>query len=101
MLGDGDRWGLNIHWSDEQPRALETGGGIFQALPLLGPAPFAVVSGDIWTDYKLARLRHVKCDYAHLVMVSNPAHHPEGDLSLRGGRLRSTGEPELPPSVSQ
>jgi MurNAc alpha-1-phosphate uridylyltransferase len=92
-LGAGDRWNLTLRYSEEPPEALETGGGIFQALPLLGPAPFAVVSGDIWTDFKLARLRHVKCDYAHLVMVPNPTHHPEGDLSLRGGRLRSTGEP--------
>ncbi len=94
-LGDGDRWGLRIHYSEEPPDALETGGGIFQALPLLGPAPFAVISGDIWCDYPLARLRHVKCDRAHLVMVPNPEHHPEGDLALQHGRLRSTGENRL------
>ncbi len=91
-LGDGSRWGLSIAYSDEQPEPLETGGGIFQALPLLGPAPFAVVSGDIWTDYPYDRLRHVKCDVAHLVMVPNPPHHPDGDLALGGGRLRSEGD---------
>lgn len=92
-LGGGERWGLSLRYSEEPPTALETGGGIFQALPLLGPAPFAVLSGDTWSDFPLGRLRHVKCDYAHLVMVPNPPHHPEGDLALSGGRLRTQGEP--------
>lgn len=91
-LGNGARWGIRIHYSEEPPEALETGGGIFQALPLLGPAPFAVISGDIWCDYPLGRLRNVKCDRAHLVMVPNPAHHPAGDLALRNGRLRTSGD---------
>ncbi len=90
-LGDGERWGVNIRWSDEQPRALETGGGIFKALPLLGNGPFLVVNGDIKTDYPFARLRAVKCDYAHLVMVPNPGHNPEGDFALHGGRIRRDG----------
>jgi MurNAc alpha-1-phosphate uridylyltransferase len=90
-LGDGSRWGLNIHWSDEQPAALETGGGIFKALPLLGTAPFLVVNGDVWTDYPFARLRAVKCDWAHLVMVPNPQHNPGGDFALHGGRLSEQG----------
>ena len=92
VLGDGGRWGLNIHWSDEQPRALETGGGIFKALPLLGSAPFLVVNGDIWTDYPCARLRAVKCDWAHLVLVPNPDHNPEGDFSLQAARVRADGK---------
>jgi MurNAc alpha-1-phosphate uridylyltransferase len=90
-LGDGSRWGVHIHWSDEQPAALETGGGIFKALPLLGAGPFLVVNGDIWTDYAFARLRAVKCDWAHLVMVPNPAHNPDGDFALAGARLRADG----------
>ena len=94
-LGDGSRWGLSIHWSDEQPRALETGGGIFKALPLLGAAPFLVVNGDIWTDYPLARLRAVKCDWAHLVMVPNPDHNPAGDFALKADRVSNTGAPML------
>jgi MurNAc alpha-1-phosphate uridylyltransferase len=91
QLGDGERWGLRIHWSVEPPKALETGGGIFQALPLLGSGPFLVINGDIFTDYPLARLRHIKCDRAHLVLVPNPGHNPAGDFSLQGARLRSTG----------
>jgi MurNAc alpha-1-phosphate uridylyltransferase len=94
-LGDGSSWGVTIHWSEEPPEALETGGGIFQALPLLGPGPFAVVSGDTWCDYPLEQLRSVKCDRAHLVLVSNPPHHPSGDFALTGGRLRTAGEPRF------
>lgn len=95
-LGDGSRWGIHIHWSDEQPEALETGGGIFKALPLLGGGPFLVVNGDLWTDYPLARLRAVKCDWAHLVMVPNPPQHPAGDFALQGARVRE-GDPERQP----
>jgi MurNAc alpha-1-phosphate uridylyltransferase len=94
-LGDGSRWGITIHWSDEQPEALETGGGIFKALPLLGSAPFLVINGDLWTDYPFARLRAVKCDWAHLVMVPNPAHNPDGDFALSGARIRDTGDRKL------
>jgi MurNAc alpha-1-phosphate uridylyltransferase len=91
VLGDGSRWGVHIHWSNEQPEALETGGGIFQALPLLGAGPFLVVNGDVWTDYPFGRLRAVKCDWAHLVMVPNPGHNPAGDFALHGARLREDG----------
>jgi MurNAc alpha-1-phosphate uridylyltransferase len=90
-LGDGERWGINIHWSDEQPEALETGGGLFKALPFLGAAPFLAINGDLWTGYPLAALRAVKCDWAHLVMVPNPGHNPAGDFSLEGGRIREQG----------
>lgn len=91
-LGDGSRWDIHLHWSDEQPAALETGGGIFQALPLLGPGPFLVVNGDLWTDYPFERLRAVKCDRAHLVLVPNPPHNPHGDFALQTGRVREDGE---------
>jgi len=90
-LGDGGRWGVHIHWSVEPPAALETGGGIFQALPFLGAGPFLVVNGDLWTDYPFARLRAVKCDWAHLVMVPNPGHNTAGDFALHGARLREDG----------
>jgi len=93
-LGDGARWGVHIHYSPEPPGALETGGGIFQALSLLGGSPFAVINGDIWCDYPLAQLRAVKCDLAHLVLVPNPDHNPGGDFALQAGRLRPAGEPQ-------
>jgi MurNAc alpha-1-phosphate uridylyltransferase len=92
QLGNGERWGVRIHWSVEPPEALETGGGIFQALPLLGNGPFLVINGDIYTDYPLARLRNIKCDQAHLVLVPNPAHNPKGDFALQGARIHNTGE---------
>jgi len=92
VIGDGGRWGVTIHWSDEQPEALETGGGICKALPLLGPSPFLVVNADIWTDYPFKRLRAVKCDWAHLVMIPNPAFKPQGDFALLQGRVRNCGD---------
>jgi len=83
FLGDGARYGVAIRYSEERPRALETAGGIFQALPLLGPGPFAVVNGDVYTDYPFARLGlGAGCD-AHLVLVPNPPQHPRGDFGLR------------------
>jgi len=87
-LGDGSRFDVQIKWSKEAP-ALETAGGIKHALPLLGDAPFLLVNGDIWTDYDFARLRHPlaeDCD-AHLVLVDNPPHHPQGDFALSEGKI--------------
>ena len=94
-IGDGRRWNITIHWSDEQPEALETGGGIHKALPLLGSSPFLVVNGDIRTDYPFSRLRAIKCDWAHLVMIPNPPQHPTGDFSLHNARVRNEGENKL------
>ena len=91
-LGSGTDWGLNIHYSQEPEGALDTGGGIQQALPMLGNAPFAVINGDVFCNYPLARLRAVKCDRVHLVLVPNPEHNPEGDFSLRGGYVGLTGQ---------
>ncbi|AKA22105.1 N-acetylmuramate alpha-1-phosphate uridylyltransferase MurU [Pseudomonas chlororaphis] len=91
-LGDGSRFGLSIRYSPES-EPLETGGGIFRALPLLGEEPFLVVNGDIWTDYDFATLRRPLAGLAHLVMVDNPAHHPTGgDFCLDNGLLHD-GEP--------
>ncbi len=90
-LGDGSRYGLSIQYSDESQQALETAGGIINALPLLGSAPFLVVNADIWTDYPFAQLvakAQRKVDYwAHLVLVNNPEHHPAGDFSLKNDKL--------------
>ena len=89
VLGDGSRYGVTLHYSDEGPEPLETGGGIFRALPLLGSGPFVVLNGDIWTDYPYARLREVlqPPDLAHLVLVPNPAHNPNGDFVLERARI--------------
>lgn len=85
-LGAGDRFGVCINYSAEG-EPLETGGGIHRALPLLGDQPFAVVNGDIWTDYDFAALAQPLAGLAHLVLVDNPAHHPAGDFSLAEGRV--------------
>lgn len=88
-LGDGKDFGLRITYSPEgQP--LETGGGIYRALPLLGDAPFLVVNGDIWTDYNFNSLRVPLAGLAHLVLINNPPHHPEGDFSLIDGQVRDS-----------
>ncbi len=93
-LGDGSRFGARLQYSDEGEIALETGGGIYQALPLLGSEPFIVVSGDVWSDYPLrwltSRLR--QGDLAHFVMVHNPDYHRRGDFGLRDERIIDDGE---------
>ena len=95
-LGDGARWGLRIHYVYEGPTPLETGGGLLNALPLLGAAPFLVVNGDIWTDADFAALPAEPSGLAHLLLVDNPSHHPQGDFSLDAeGLLHATGTPRL------
>jgi len=86
-LGDGRQLGLSIRYSPEG-EPLETGGGIFRALPLLGDEPFLVVNGDIWTDCDFTALRGAIDGLAHLVLVDNPLHHPAGDFALVGGEVR-------------
>lgn len=93
LLGSGERYGVTIYYSSEGT-ALETGGGIFRALPLLGDAPFVVVNGDVWCDYPYARLREIHTTGAHLVLVPNPPQHPVGDFLLRGGEVLGEGEGE-------
>jgi len=94
-LGDGNQFGAHIRYSPEA-QALETAGGIANALPLLGDAPFAVINGDICCDYDFAQLpQHAtvlaSCgDTAHLVMVDNPPQHPNGDFCFDSGRLEPT-----------
>jgi len=92
-LGDGSRYGVSIQYSPEG-EPLETGGGIFRALPLLGDEAFVVVNGDIWTDYDFNALRQPIAGLAHLVLVDNPAHHPAGDFILVDGQVRD-GQPDV------
>jgi MurNAc alpha-1-phosphate uridylyltransferase len=89
-LGDGARFGAAISYSEEAPRALDTGGGIFRALPLLSPGPFAVVNGDIYTDFPLDTLAIAAQYDAHLVLVPNPSYL-RGDFGLERGEARSGG----------
>jgi N-acetyl-alpha-D-muramate 1-phosphate uridylyltransferase len=91
-LGDGSRWGLRIRYAYEGPNPLETGGGMLNALPLLGPEPFIAVSADIWSDYDYAALPVEPKGNAHLVMVPNPVWHHRGDFVLRDGRLHEDGD---------
>ncbi|MCH7376672.1 nucleotidyltransferase family protein [Aeromonas sp. MR19] len=88
-LGDGSAFGVQIHWSAEAS-ALETAGGIVQALPLLGPAPFLVINGDTWLDldYRTLVTQPLGEDLAHLWLVPNPPQHPGGDFSLNAGRVQ-------------
>jgi len=98
-LGDGDRYGLRITYSDEGPVALETGGGIFNAIQHLGPGPFLVVNGDTYTDIDLGAVRATAAEdtsagaLARIVLVPNPTQHPRGDFALEGDRVieRDTG----------
>jgi len=90
LLGDGGGFGLSIAYSEE-PEALDTAGGILQALPRLGER-FVVVNADIYTDYDFTRLRRADSP-AHLVLVENPVHHPEGDFSLEGSKVGNLDSP--------
>jgi MurNAc alpha-1-phosphate uridylyltransferase len=81
-LGNGQQYGANIQYSPEGEQALETAGGIINALPLLGGEVFLVVNGDIATDFPFAELKNQAVDLAHLVLVDNPEHHPQGDFCL-------------------
>ncbi|MBP8079053.1 MAG: nucleotidyltransferase family protein [Aeromonas sp.] len=90
-LGDGSALGVSIHWSAEES-ALETAGGIVQALPLLGSEPFLVINGDTWLDldYRALVSQPLGDDLAHLWLVPNPPQHPQGDFSLQAGRVLDT-----------
>lgn len=95
-LGDGSRWGLKLRYSYEGGTPLETGGGMWNAMPLLGDAPFIAVNGDIWSDYDFARLPKAFDGDAHIVLVDNPGHNTHGDFSLRDdGAVESDGPHRL------
>jgi len=86
-LGTGTAYGVRIVYSDEGPVPLETGGGIFRALSLLGSEPFLVVNGDVYTDFELGALALDETADAKIVLVPNPQHHPSGDFGLEGGTV--------------
>lgn len=107
-LGDGSRWGISITYSPEK-EPLETGGGIFRVLNWLSEKgePFVVINGDIMTDFDFSVLLDSNPTMAHLVLVPNPAHHPDGDfsclsdgtLSFRADRLTFSGISVLTPGL--
>lgn len=94
-VGKGEQYGLRVEYSPEVPEALETAGGIIQALPWLGAEPFIVINGDIWCDYPLQQLPQSPVGLAHLVMVDNPQHNPQGDFCLTDDWLQPEGETKL------
>ncbi|MCL2644913.1 MAG: nucleotidyltransferase family protein [Betaproteobacteria bacterium] len=100
-LGDGSAFGVCIRWSPEPPGALETAGGIRQAIQFLGGNPFLVVNGDIFCEADFTPLAQIAArlspenDLAHLLLIDNPDHNPQGDFSLDNGRAYADGEPRL------
>lgn len=98
-LGDGAQFGVRIVYSAEGETGLETGGGIYHALSLLTEAasdvPFLVVNGDVVTDIDFRQLPRQITGLAHLVLVPNPEHHPQGDFALQAGSVTDNGEPRL------
>ncbi len=101
-LGDGRAWNLCIRYSPEPEGALETAGGIANALDLLtegSETPFLVVNGDIWCDWDFGRAPALgqalaeHGDLAHLVLVPNPPQNPQGDFAIADGRVFDAGEP--------
>jgi MurNAc alpha-1-phosphate uridylyltransferase len=95
-LGDGSKYSLNISYTDEGEEALETAGGIINAMPQLGDEPFIVINGDIWSDYDLTRLINRCSEHeAHLVLVNNPEHNTAGDFAIEQGLIKNTGEKKL------
>lgn len=94
QLGDGSAFGVSIQYSDEG-EALETAGGIINALPILGDEPFLVVNGDIWCDLDYSKIETLNStSQAHLFLVNNPEHNPEGDFALKNNLIKNTGEPK-------
>ena len=95
-LGNGERWGLKIHFLYEGPEPLETGGGLVNARQLLGEQAFILVNGDVWSDYDFKNLPRQIKQLAHLVMVDPPAEKKVGDFYLdANGKLHTSGSPLL------
>ncbi|MDR1424511.1 MAG: nucleotidyltransferase family protein [Azoarcus sp.] len=100
-LGDGAACGVHIRFSPEPPGALETAGGIRQAMQFLGDDPFVVINGDVFCDADLKALAakagtlSATGDLAHLLLIDNPEHHPQGDFALLDGRVLDGREPRL------
>lgn len=102
-LGDGSPWGLSITWSPEPVGALETAGGIRQALPHLDDGndlPFLVINGDIYCAWPISSPSLATNDLAHLVLVDNPPQHPTGDFVLTGDRVVDKADTDVLPTLT-
>ncbi len=93
-LGTGQQYGAQLYYSPEGT-ALETGGGIFNALPLLGNSPFLVVNGDVWCDYNFNQIPKSLTGLAHLILINNPEHNLKGDFHLQDNKVYSEATPRL------
>lgn len=95
-LGDGSRWNVSLHYSYEGPEPLETGGGMLEALKIIGDETFIAVNGDIWSDFDYSTLPTAVSGLAHLVLVDNPVHNTKGDFALTtNGKIESHGTDKL------
>lgn len=92
ILGNGSQFNAKISYSHEGQNALETAGGIIHALPLLGDKPFLVINADIACDYPFSHLVNKNIKLAHLVLIANPPHHPEGDFGLENNIVKNQAE---------
>ena len=100
-LGTGDRWGIEICYSPEPPGALETAGGIINALPLLGDKPFLTVNADIVTDYNFGLLELPPHSLAHLLLVNKPSYLPQADFGLsKTSQLENTNRQYTFPGIA-
>jgi MurNAc alpha-1-phosphate uridylyltransferase len=95
IIGDGKRFGVRIRYSHEGNEPLGTGGGVQKVLPLLGEEPFILINADIWTDFTYSKLSVRGKDLAHIVLVDNPGHNPEGDFALISDRVGRIGKRRL------
>lgn len=94
-VGDGRRYGLDVCYSDEGENVLETGGGIFRALPLLGDQAFLVVNADVFTDMPIPDVTLSGDSVGHLVLVNTPDYRKQGDFDLYGGKVSNSHRPSL------
>jgi MurNAc alpha-1-phosphate uridylyltransferase len=94
-VGAGSRYGLNVSYSNEHDDILETGGGIYKALPLLGDKPFVVVNADVYTDMPIPDVSLSRRDMGHLVMVPSPPYRDGGDFDVENGRIRNGESQQL------
>ena len=94
-VGSGRRFELEVVYSQEGDNILETGGGIFKALPTLGNEPFLVINADIFTDMPVPDVVLADDHLGHLVMVPSPAYRDGGDFDIVDGLIRNTTEQSL------